>query len=81
MSTHPAHSLILVALLALSPVALTACDNKGPAEKAGEKIDDAAEKAAEKMEEAGRAARAKIKEGTDKVEEGLDKAKEEPKPH
>lgn len=42
----------LAALLLAAPLALTACDNKGPAERAGEKIDDAAEKAGEKLEDA-----------------------------
>ena len=39
-------------VLAFAVAGLTACD-KGPAEKAGEKIDNAAKKAGEKMEEAG----------------------------
>lgn len=77
MPVRSAHHLILTALLALSPLALTACDNKGPAEKAVEKIDDAAEKAADKLDEAGRTAREKIEAGADKVEESLEKAKEE----
>jgi len=38
--------------LAFAVAGLTACE-KGPAEKAGEKIDNAAKKAGEKMEEAG----------------------------
>ncbi len=79
MPTRSIHRLMLAALLALSPLALTACDNKGPAEKAGEKIDDAAEKAADKLDEAGRAAQEKIKEGADKVEEAIEKAKDEEK--
>mgnify|MGYP003576597989 FL=1 len=34
-------------------VAISACERKGPAEKAGEKIDDAARKAGEQIEKAG----------------------------
>jgi len=41
---------------------LAACEKKGPAEKAGEKIDKAVEKAGEKVEKAGD----KIKEKTEK---------------
>ena len=33
--------------------ALSGCENKGPAEKAGESVDDAVEKAGESIEEAG----------------------------
>lgn len=39
-------------VLSFAVVGLTACE-KGPAEKAGEKIDNAAEKVGDKMEEAG----------------------------
>ena len=39
-------------VLAFAVAGLTACD-KGPAEKAGEKIDNAAKKAGEKLEQAG----------------------------
>ena len=34
-------------------VTLSACEQQGPAEKAGEKIDSAVEKAGEQMEKAG----------------------------
>jgi predicted small lipoprotein YifL len=34
-------------------VALSGCEQKGPAEKAGEKMDNAAEQAGEQMEKAG----------------------------
>ena len=39
-------------VLAFAVAGLTACD-KGPGEKAGQKIDNAAKKAGEKLEEAG----------------------------
>jgi hypothetical protein len=47
------NSVIAAAIaLSFSVAGLTACE-KGPAEKAGEKIDNAAKKVGEKMEEAG----------------------------
>ena len=36
--------LLIIIVLILSIFAFTACESKGPAEKAGEKIDQAAEK-------------------------------------
>lgn len=47
-------------LLAMS-VGLVACEKEGPAERAGEKVDEAVEKAGDQMEEAA-----------DKVEEATD---------
>ena len=41
---------------------LASCEKKGPAEKAGEKVDNAIEKAGDKVEKAGD----KIKEKTEK---------------
>jgi predicted small lipoprotein YifL len=45
------------AVLAMSAllVALSGCEQKGPAEQAGEKMDNATEQAGEKMEKAGEA--------------------------
>ncbi len=47
----------LGAVLAMSAllVALSGCEQKGPAEQAGEKIDNATEQAGEKIEDAGEA--------------------------
>lgn len=47
----------LAAVLAMSAflVVLSGCEQKGPAEKAGEKMDNAAEQAGEQMEKAGEA--------------------------
>lgn len=50
----------MLALALLFSVGVIAC-HKGPAEKAGEKIDNATEKMGDKLEEAGD----KIKEKTD----------------
>jgi hypothetical protein len=40
-------------VLSLAVAGLAACEKKGPAEKAGEKIDNTVKKAGEKIEEAG----------------------------
>lgn len=42
-----------LATAAAMAMALTACDTDGPAEEAGEDIDNAVERAGEKIEEAG----------------------------
>jgi hyperosmotically inducible protein len=42
--------LLTIMILILSIVAFTACESKGPAEKAGEKIDQAVEKTTDKAE-------------------------------
>jgi len=40
-------------VLSFAVAGLTACERKGPAERAGEKIDDTVRKVGEKVEEAG----------------------------
>jgi hypothetical protein len=48
------NSGIAVAIvLSFAVAGLTACEKKGPAERAGESIDNAAKKVGDKMEEAG----------------------------
>lgn len=69
----------LAALLLAAPLALTACDNKGPAERAGEKIDDAAEKAGDKLEDARDKAGEAVEDLRDKADEAVEKAKEDNK--
>lgn len=54
--------VLLTVLGGSAAAALSGCEEKGPAEKAGEKVDDALEKAGDKIEDAG-----------DKVEDALDK--------
>ena len=44
--------LLLTALGAFVAFASVGCEKKGPAEQAGEKVDQAVEKAADKVEEA-----------------------------
>lgn len=58
---------ILVCAMALTfLLAIAGCEEEGPAEKAGKRIDEAAEKAGEEIEEAG-----------DEIEEAAEKAEEE----
>jgi len=63
----PALALILVAA-----VFACGCEKKGPAERAGEKIDHAYSEAKEKAEEAGK----KMEEAGEKIEEALEEAEE-----
>ncbi|WP_043529157.1 hypothetical protein [Litchfieldella xinjiangensis] len=52
-------------LLVLSVVGMAGCDNEGPAEQAGENIDESMEQAGETMEELG-----------DNIQESADEAQE-----
>lgn len=65
-----------ILMIAGTPLALTACDKEGPAERAGEKIDNAAEKAADKIENATDKATEKMEEVKDKAAEKIDEATE-----
>lgn len=67
----------LAALLLAAPLALTACDKQGPAERAGEKIDDATEKAADKLEDARDKAGEAVDDLRDKADAAVDRAKED----
>ena len=53
---------IAIIALSLSIFAFTACESKGPAEKAGGKIDRAVEKASDKAKEAAEAVKDKAEE-------------------
>ncbi|WP_029897375.1 hypothetical protein [Desulfohalovibrio reitneri] len=44
-------ALLAVLMLTFSMFSLTACENEGPMEEAGEQIDEAAEEAADQAEE------------------------------
>lgn len=59
-----------LALIVFATLFATACDKKGPAEKAGEKIDHAYSEAIDKAEEAGE----KMEEAGVKIEEALEEA-------
>ena len=53
MSTPLMKKLAVALLMAMMMGGLAACDNQGPAEEAGENIDESAEEAGESMEELG----------------------------
>lgn len=65
-------TLPALVLIVFAAFFATACEKEGPAEKAGEKVDDAYSEAMEKAEEAGE----KMEEAGEKVEEALEEAEE-----
>ncbi|MCB2218719.1 hypothetical protein [Desulfofustis glycolicus] len=64
---------LLLCLLAL--FVFTACESEGPAEQAGEKIDNAVEEAQEGLEEAGDAIEDTAEEAGEKIEDAGDKVR------
>ena len=46
-------NVLSILLVVLSSAGLIGCEQEGPAERAGAKVDEAMEKAGEKLEEAG----------------------------
>lgn len=69
MSYKKLLSAIWVALMVMG---LAACDKKGPAERAGERIDNATERAGDKIEDAGDKAAEKMDHAADKIEDKTD---------
>jgi ElaB/YqjD/DUF883 family membrane-anchored ribosome-binding protein len=69
----PKTLILLLSLLAL--LVFTACESEGPAEQAGEKIDNAVEEAQEGLEEAGDAIKDTAEEAGEKIEEAGDKVR------
>lgn len=65
-------NLILVTAITLMSISVTACQEKGPAEKAGEEIDNAAENLGDKIEDATDEAGDKVEEAGDKVEDATE---------
>lgn len=63
--------LPIVALTLLMTIGLASCE-KGPAEKAGERMDNAAENAGDKIEDATDNAGDKLEEAGDKIEDKTD---------
>ena len=61
-----------LALILVAAIFSYGCEEKGPAEEAGEKIDHAYSEAMEKAEDAGR----KMEEAGEKIEEALVEAEE-----
>lgn len=64
--------LTLRALLLTTLIGLTACQEKGPAEKAGEQIDNAVEEMGDKIEDATDNAGDAVEEAGDKIEDKTD---------
>ena len=66
------NKLALSVLLLTTFIALTACQEKGPAEKAGESIDNAVENMGDKIEDATDDAGDKVEEAGDAIEDKTD---------
>jgi len=64
--------ILTLAFLFLFSIALSACEDKGPMEKAGEKVDETFEKAGDKMEDAGDAIKDTVEDAGDKMEDAGD---------
>ena len=66
----------LIPLMAIAAVAFTfaGCENEGPAEQAGKKIDQTMDTMQEKAEETGDKAMEKLEQAGDKVEDATDSA-------
>jgi uncharacterized protein YjbJ (UPF0337 family) len=62
--------IIAAVLFGCLSVAVMSCEQKGPVEKAGNKIDETVEKAGDKVKEAGEA----IKEKTEEVKKEVKEA-------
>ena len=62
-------TLGILVVLTVMIVGLAACQKKGPAEAAGEKIDNAAQKAGEKIDNAANKAGDKLNEAGDKIKD------------
>ncbi|MCB1859328.1 MAG: hypothetical protein KDI63_13695 [Gammaproteobacteria bacterium] len=63
-------NILRIILIGIFMATLMACEQQGPAERAGEKIDEAAENAGKQIDEA-------VEEAGDKLEEAGDKIKEQ----
>lgn len=66
-----AYRLLLVP--AVVALLLAGCDREGPAERAGEQIDQATERAGEKMESATERAGDKLESAGDRIEDKTDR--------
>jgi hypothetical protein len=65
--------LFLIFITSFFMIGLNGCPEEGPAERTGEKIDEAVEDAGEKMEETGEKAGEAMEEAGDKAEDATDK--------
>lgn len=64
ITKHKLFHVLFALLLALSVGFLTGCEEQGPAEEAGENIDEAVEEAGDEMEEAAEEAEDEIDDAT-----------------
>ena len=62
-------TLMIAVLFGLLSIGVLSCEKEGPAEKAGEKIDQTVEEAGDKMEEAGEAVKETAEEAKEEVKE------------
>jgi hypothetical protein len=69
-SRTTSYCLFFVAAL----IGLSGCEQEGPAERAGENIDEAVEEVQQEAEHAGDQAMEKLEEATDELEEKADEA-------
>jgi hyperosmotically inducible protein len=67
------NSLILMTSAVLLAASIGACDGEGPAERAGEKIDEAVETTAERMDAARESAAESVERVGDEVESATDR--------
>ena len=65
--------LSIATLATFFAIGLTACERDGPAERAGENVDNAAEKLGDRMEDATDNAGDELETAGDKVEDATDK--------
>jgi len=65
--------LVILLLVVGLGFGIGACERKGPAERAGEKIDKAVEGAGDKVEQAGEKVGGAAEEAAEKVEEKTDR--------
>ncbi|OYY48987.1 MAG: hypothetical protein B7Y48_07890 [Methylophilales bacterium 28-44-11] len=66
------NKLAITALLLTTFIGLSACQEKGPAEKAGENLDNAVESMGDKVEDATDNAGNALEEAGDKIEDKTD---------
>lgn len=62
-------TLLIAVLIGCLSIAVVSCETEGPAEKAGEEIDQTVEKTGEKVEDAGEAVKEKAEEAKEEVKE------------
>ncbi|MFO8084932.1 MAG: hypothetical protein R6U27_11505 [Desulfobacterales bacterium] len=68
--------IVLISFMAFLGIGALGCEQEGPAEKAGEKIDESVEQAGEKMEEAQEEAGEKMEEAEEETEELMEEGEE-----